>query len=185
VVASATELRDLTSYAVALAAVGMVAGVIGWIAITRSRLASTRIGGAVTGIVGRLSSGAGALRHVGSAFAFLGLTAVLATTAILVAWTVLQAVGVQLSPIQTVLFLSGIALSLAIPAAPGALGTYEFVGVAIVTGLGYTPEQGLATILLMRIITTFPPALIGLVSIWALHVRPDAIAGSADAEPAE
>jgi uncharacterized membrane protein YbhN (UPF0104 family) len=180
VVASATELRELTRYAVALAAVGMVAGVFGWIAITRSRLASTRIGGAVTGIVGRLSSGAGALRHVGSAFAFLGLTAVLATTAILVAWTVLQAVGVQLSPIQTVLFLSGIALSLAIPAAPGALGTYEFVGVAIVTGLGYTPEQGLATILLMRIITTFPPALIGLVSIWALHVRPDAIAGSAE-----
>jgi hypothetical protein len=185
VVASATELRELTSFAVALAVVGMAGGVIGWIAITRSRLASTRIGGAVTGIVGRLSSGAGALRHVGSAFAFLGLTAVLATTAILVAWTVLQAVGVQLSPIQTVLFLSGIALSLAIPAAPGALGTYEFVGVAIVTGLGYTPEQGLATILLMRIITTFPPALIGLVSIWALHVRPAAIAGSADAEPAE
>ena len=90
----------------------------------------------------------------------------------------LQAVGVNLSPIQTVLFLSGIALSLAIPAAPGAIGTYEFVGVAIITGLGYTPEQGLATILLMRIITTFPPALIGLVSIWALHVRPDAIAHS-------
>jgi hypothetical protein len=32
----------------------------------------------------------------------------------------------------------------------------------------------------MRIITTFPPALIGLVSIWALHVRPGAIAGSAE-----
>jgi hypothetical protein len=180
VVASATELRELTRFAVALGAGGLIAGVVGWVAITRSRLATTRIGGAVTGIVGRLSSGAGALRHVGSAFAFLGLTAVLATTAILVAWTVLQAVGVQLSPIQTVLFLSGIALSLAIPAAPGALGTYEFVGVAIVTGLGYTPEQGLATILLMRIITTFPPALIGLVSIWALHVRPGAIAGSAE-----
>ena len=82
-----------------------------------------------------------------------------------------QAVGIELSPIQAVLFLSGIALSLAIPAAPGAIGTYEGVGVAIITGLGYTPEQGLATILLMRMVTTFPPALIGLVSIWALHVE--------------
>ena len=180
VVASSSEFQELTGIAIALVVVGLVAGVIGWIALTRTRLATTRIGGVVTGIVGRLSSGAGALRHAGSAIAFFGLTVVLATTAILVAWTVLQAVGVELSPIETVLFLSGIALSLAIPAAPGALGTHELFGVAIITGLGYTPEQGLATIFLMRIITTFPPALIGLVSIWALHVRPDAIAGSAE-----
>jgi uncharacterized membrane protein YbhN (UPF0104 family) len=149
---------------------------VGWLAISRSALASTRAATAITGIVRRLSAGAGAFRRSGSAAAFLGLTALLATTATLVAWAVLQAVGVNLSPIQTVLFLSGIALSLAIPAAPGAIGTYEFVGVAIVTGLGYTAEQGLATILLMRILTTFPPALLGLVSIWALHVRPGAIA---------
>ncbi len=180
VVASASELQALTGYAVLFAIAGVVVAVIGWIAISRSALASTRIATVVAGIVRRVSAGAGALRHVRSATSFLGLTAVLTTTAILVAWTVLQAVGVQLSPIQTVLFLSGIALSLAIPAAPGALGTYEFVGVAIITGLGYTPEQGLATILLMRIVTTFPPALIGLVSIWALHVRPESIAESAE-----
>ncbi len=181
VVASASELLALTGYAVVLVVGGLVAAGVGWIAISSSALASTRIATAVTGLVRRLSAGAGALRRVGPALSFLGLTAVLVTTAILVAWTVLQAVGVNLSPIQAVLFLSGIALSLAIPAAPGALGTYEFVGVAIITGLGYTPEQGLATILLMRIVTTFPPALIGLVSIWALHVRPDAIAESAEA----
>jgi conserved hypothetical protein len=185
VVASASELRALTGFAVLLVVGGLLVAVIGWIAISRSALASTRIATATAGIVRRLSAGAGALRHVRSAMSFLGLTGVLATTAILVAWAVLQAVGVNLSPIQAILFLSGIALSLAIPAAPGALGTYEFVGVAIVTGLGYTPEQGLATILLMRIITTFPPALIGLVSIWALHVRPDAIAESEEAPVSE
>ncbi len=185
VVASASELQALTGFAVALGMAGLVAAAVGWLAITRSRLASTRIGTLITGLVSRLSAGAGAFRHAASAAAFLGLTALLATSAILVAWTILQAVGVRLSAIETVLFLSGIALSLAIPAAPGALGTYEFVGVAIITGLGFTAEQGLATILLMRIITTFPPALIGLVSIWALHVRPDAITGSAEAEPTE
>lgn len=185
VVASASELQALTGFAVLLAVGGLVSAVIGWIAISKSALASTRIATAITGIARRLSAGAGALRHVRSAISFFGLTAVLTTTAILVSWTVLQAVGVKLSPIQTVLFLSGIALSLAIPAAPGALGTYEFVGVAIITGLGYTPEQGLATILLMRIVTTLPPALIGLVSIWAMHVRPDAIAESAEAPVGE
>lgn len=175
VVVSASELRDLTSYAVVLAVVGLVGAVVGWVAVTRTALAQTRLGSFASDLLGRLSAGAGALKRFPTAAGFVGLTVLLAGTATLVAWTVLRAVGVELSPIQTVLFLSGIALSLAIPAAPGALGTYEFVGVAIITGLGYTPEQGLATILLMRIVTTFPPAILGLVSIWALHVRPDAI----------
>jgi uncharacterized protein (TIRG00374 family) len=185
VVASASELRNLTVYAVALVGAGLIAAIVGWLAITRTPLATTRVATAILGVLRRLSAGAGAFRHGGSAASFLLLTALLATTATLVAWSVLQAVGVNLSPIQTVLFLSGIALSLAIPAAPGAIGTYEFVGVAIITGLGYTPEQGLATILLMRILTTFPPAIIGLVSIWALHVRPGAIAESAEAPATE
>ncbi len=185
VVASASELRNLTVYAVALVVAGLVAAAVGWLAITRSALASTRVAQAILGIVRRLSAGAGAFHHTGPSASFLALTALLATTATLVAWAVLQAVGVALNPVQTVLFLSGIALSLAIPAAPGAIGTYEFVGVAIITGLGYTPEQGLATILLMRILTTFPPALIGLVSIWALHVRPGAIAASSADSAAE
>jgi hypothetical protein len=179
-VAGAAELQALTVYVVVLAVGGLVVAWVGWVAISRSALASTRIATTIAGIVRRLSAGAGALRHVRSAAAYFGLTAVLTTTSIVVAWTVLQAVGVNLSPIQAVLFLSGIALSLAIPAAPGALGTYEFVGVAIITGLGYTPEQGLASILLMRIVTTFPPALIGVGAIWALHVRPGAIAESAE-----
>lgn len=183
VVASTSQLRELTGYAIGLTILGLAGGMIGWFALSRSALSTTRAGTAVLSIVRRLAAGGGAFRQAGSAAAFLGLTAVLATTASLVAWSVLQAVGVHVSPIQAVLFLSGIALSLAIPAAPGAIGTYEFVGTAIVTGLGYTPEQGLATILLMRVITTFPPALIGLVSIWALHVRPSAIAASRDASP--
>lgn len=180
VVAGAAELQALTGYAVVLAAAALIVAVVGWVVISRSALASTRAATVIAGVVRRVSAGAGALRHVRSAVSFLGLTAVLTTTAILVAWAVTQAVGLTLSPIQTVLFLSGIALSLAIPAAPGAIGTYEFVGVAIITGLGYTPEQGLATILLMRIVTTFPPALIGVGSIWALHVRPGAIVHSAE-----
>lgn len=184
VVAGAAELQALTGYAVVLVAIGLLVAVVGWVVVSQSALAATRVAALITGLVRRVSAGAGALRHAGSAASFLGLTAILTTTAILVAWAVTQAVGVHLSPIQTILFLSGIALSLAIPAAPGAIGTYEFVGVAIITGLGYTPEQGLATILLMRIVTTFPPALIGVGAIWALHVRPGSIVQSAETDAA-
>ena len=125
---------------------------------------------------------------------YLGLTAAATVTAILVAWSVSRAVGVELSPVETVLLISTVALSLAIPAAPGSLGTYEFVGVTVLTGLGHSPEQALATILLMRIVSTVPPALAGFVSAFVLHVRPRSLvepgkanAGllTADAEPAD
>ena len=180
IVAGAAELQALTGYVLLLGVAGLTVAVVGWIAISRSIFASTRLATLIVGLVHRVSAGAGALRHTGSAAAFLGLTVLLATTATLVAWTVAEAVGVHLTPIQAVLFLSGIALSLAIPAAPGAIGTYEFVGTSILTGLGYPAEQGLATILLMRIVSTFPPALIGVVAIWALHVRPGSIVDPAE-----
>jgi uncharacterized protein (TIRG00374 family) len=179
-VATASELQALTGYAILLVGAGLAVAVVGLVVITRPAFASTRIAILVTGLVRRVSAGAGAFRKPRAAAAFVGLTVLLATTDTIVAWTVAQAVGVHLSPIETVRFLSGLARSLAIPAAPGALGTYEFVGVAIITGLGYTPEQGLATILLMRILTTFPPALLGVVSIWALHVRPGSIMDTAE-----
>lgn len=182
IIVSATELRALTGYVLGLGAVGIVVLAVGWLVIARSPMASTRVAALFMNVIGRVSAGAGALRHATSAVAFGALTVILATTATLVAFVVSQSVGIRLSPIQTVLFLSGIALSLAIPAAPGAIGTYEAVGVAIVSALGYTPEQGLATIFLMRVITTFPPALIGVGSILALHVRPSVIAASAESE---
>jgi uncharacterized membrane protein YbhN (UPF0104 family) len=171
-VAGIAEPGALTAYGIAVVAGGTVVALVGWHLVSRSALAGTRIGAVIVQVVRRLSAGGGALRHPASATTFLALTAAAALTALLVAWTVSRAVGVQLSPLETVLFLSTIALSLAIPAAPGSLGTYEFVGVTILTSLGYSPEQGLATILLMRLVATVPQAITGLVSAFVLHVRP-------------
>jgi uncharacterized membrane protein YbhN (UPF0104 family) len=182
VVAGIAEAGALTTYGVAFAVGGTVVALAGWLILSRSAVARTGAGAAVTSIVQRLSAGGGALREVWSAAGYLALTATAATTAVLVTWTVAQAVGVRLGPFQVVLFLSLIALSLAIPAAPGSIGTYEFVGLTVLTSLGYSPEQGLATILLMRLVSTFPPALAGLVSAWVIHVRPQTILASADAQ---
>lgn len=180
VVAGIAELRELALFAALAGIVGVVGLGIAWLTLSRSAVGATRAGTMVSGLARRLAAGAGALTSVRGAIAVTGLTWTAAGTAILVAWAVSSAVGVDLTPAQVVLFMSGIALSLAIPAAPGSLGTYEFVGVSIVTGLGFSPEQGLATILLMRILTTFPPALAGLVSLWALQVRPGALVSGVD-----
>lgn len=180
--AGIAEPGALTVYGLVVAAGGAVVALAGWHLLSRSALSGRRIAAAIVQLVRRVSAGGGALRHASSAAAFVGLTGAATMTAILVAWSVSQAVGVQLSALQTVLFLSTIALSLAIPAAPGSLGTYEFAGVTIFTSLGYSPEQGLATIILMRLVSTVPPALAGLVSAWILHIRPRTIVEPAEAK---
>jgi uncharacterized membrane protein YbhN (UPF0104 family) len=173
-------LALLSSVIVAAGIAGLIALGIFLAIITRPRVRATRIGALVFGFIGRIAVGGGALTTLRGASTVLLLTAACTTTAILVAWAVSNAVGLDLAPIEVVLFLSGIALSLAIPAAPGALGTYEFVGTAIVTSLGYPAELGLATILLMRFITVFPPAIAGLVSLFVLDVRPGDIMHAAE-----
>ena len=187
VAAGIQQLRELAVFAIAAGIAGLIALGIFLVILTRPRVRATKLGALVFGFVGRIAVGGGALTTVRGALTVLLLTAACTTTAILVAWAVSNSVGLDLAPVEVVLFLSGIALSLAIPAAPGALGTYEFVGTAIVTSLGYPAELGLATILLMRFITVFPPALAGLVSLFVLDVRPGDIvhaAESADEVPA-
>ena len=184
-VARIAELNQLALFVVVAGAGGLVALAVGWFVLTRTGIATTRVGELVLGIVGRVAAGAGALTTVRGAASIVGMTWLLAGTACLVAWAVSNALGMALSPPQVVLFLSGIALSLAIPAAPGAIGTYEFVGKTIIVTLGFSAEQGLATILLMRLLTTVPPALAGLISLVVLHVRPSSIVHASEGdEPA-
>ena len=163
---------DLVVVGTIAAGAGVVGLVVAWFLLVRTRLGSSRAGVLVAGLAARVGAGANALRSPRPAATVVALTGLMTTTAVLVAASVTGAVGLDLSPIEVVLFLSGVALSLAIPAAPGAIGTYEFVGVTIITSLGYSPEQGLATILLMRVLTTLPPVLLGVVSVWVLQVRP-------------
>lgn len=174
-VAGIAELGALTAYGVAITAGGTAAALVAWYVLSRTSLAPTRIATAVAGLIRRLSASAGALRDGRSARRFLVLTAAATSTAILVAWAVPRSVGVELGPIEATLFLSALGLSLAIPAAPGSLGTYEFVGVTVLTGLGHSPEQGLAAMLLMRLVVTLPPVFSGVGSASILHIRPRSI----------
>jgi uncharacterized membrane protein YbhN (UPF0104 family) len=79
--------------------------------------------------------------------------------------------GLPLNPIQWAFVIGVLALSTAIPAAPGSLGTYEFAGVTALGILGIGPSQALAATVLIHVIAALPPALIGLVATLLLHVR--------------
>jgi uncharacterized membrane protein YbhN (UPF0104 family) len=168
---------ELVVIGVVVVAVGIAGVGAAWIVLDRSRVGSSRIGSLARTAVTRIGGGAAPLRDARRFARFACLTAVVTMMALLVAWTVTRSVGLDLTPTELALFVSAVALSLAIPAAPGAIGTYEFVGVAVLTSLGSSPELALATMLLMRMITTLPLIGAGIVSLWALQLRPSALVG--------
>ncbi len=183
-VAGIAAVRTLAIYALVLAVAGVAAVGLGWWLVARTSLGRTSPGLLVRDLAARLSAGMAAARTVSGAASIVLTTLAAAGTAILVAWLVSGSVGIALSLVEATLFMSALALSLAIPAAPGSLGTYEFVGVVVLTALGHSAERAFATIVLMRAVSTFPPIALGIISTWALHLRPAAIletAGTASA----
>ena len=155
----------------AVAVVGSV-GLAGMIVIVRrTGVLRPRLGALVADLWARLVAGTVALRSPRGATAVAALTVVAFGVAVVAFAVVARSLGVVLSPAQTVLAMGAVALSMAIPAAPGSLGTYEFVGVAVLTSLGVSPELALATILLVHLVATLPPALAGLLVAWHLHFR--------------
>jgi len=169
---------SLAATAVALGAVAIVGavGLAGIILVVRwTGLLRTRLGTLVADLWARLMAGTNALRSARGAATIGVLTVVAFGVAVVSFAVVARSLGVVLSPAQATLAMGAVALSMAIPAAPGSLGTYEFVGVSVLTSFGISAELALATILLVHMIATLPPALAGLFAAWHLHFRVGAI----------
>lgn len=172
-VSASTGLGELVTTAIiGVAAAGML-GLLAWAVLSRTRVGRSRVGSLVRSALARVGGGTSALHEPRRLTAFLVFTGMVTGTSLLVTWLVTIAVGLPLAPMEVALLISGVALALAIPAAPGGLGTYEFVGTTVIASLGHAPELGLATVLLMRLLTTVPPVLVGALTALVLHVRVD------------
>jgi hypothetical protein len=132
-------------------------------------------------VLERVLKGSEALRSPAGFATTAVLTAAAFGSAVVTFWLIARAAGVELSPAQSALAMGGVALSTSIPAAPGSIGTYEFVGLTILVAFGLTPEIALAIVVLVHLVATLPVAIAGLVAAWQLHFRISEIA--ADAEP--
>ena len=119
----------------------------------------------------RVGEGAAVLRRPRGAALILGLTIVPFGVAVCTFGAVSGALGLPLDPVQWAFVLGVLALSTAIPAAPGSLGTYEFAGVTALGILGIGSSQALAATVLIHVIAALPPALLGLAATLVLHVR--------------
>ena len=168
------EARPLLETARLLALIG-AAGVLGLalaVLVThRTAVAATRVAGLVRALIARLAEGLEALRQPTNVVIFAFLTVVAFFVAAAALLVVADALGIALSPQQGVLVMGALALSTAIPAAPGSIGTYEFVGLTTLTGLGVAPEPAIALVVLVHLVATLPPALAGLASTAILHLR--------------
>ena len=132
-------------------------------------------------LVERVLDGARALQTI-VGFAEVSLLTIVAFGCAVVTFTIVgTAAGANLSIPQYALAMGAVALSTSIPAAPGSIGTYEFVGLTILVALGLSPELALAVVVLVHLVTTLPLALAGLVATWQLHFRVGEIV--ADAQP--
>ena len=180
------EARPLLETARLVAIVGAI-GVLG-LAVTllvthRSRVATTRGGGVVRTVLARLGEGlTGARTPVGFAV-FVGLSVLAFAVAVAALFAIATALGVGLTVPQATLVMGALALSTAIPAAPGSIGTYEFVGLTTLTGIGVAPEPAIALVILVHLIATVPPALAGLTMTAVLHLNVFATSGTAEPGP--
>jgi uncharacterized membrane protein YbhN (UPF0104 family) len=163
----------------ALALVGFAGAGSAVLLARRTGILRTRIGALVTDVFARLAAGAVAIRDPRGAARVEMLTLLPFAVAVVAFDVVARAAGVELTPAQAALAMGGVALSTSVPAAPGSLGTYEFVGVTILVSFGVPAEPALATVLLVHLIATLPTALVGLVAAWRLHFWFGAIAPDA------
>lgn len=74
---------------------------------------------------------------------------------------------------QAGIVIAAVTLSTAIPAGPASIGTYEFVGMTVLSTMGFTPEESLMAVGLLHGIATLTPACIGAASLWLMGVRLD------------
>jgi uncharacterized membrane protein YbhN (UPF0104 family) len=171
-----------TAAGLGVVAVGGIAGLALLGVLARwAGVHETRVGRVVSDILARLAVGAVALRRPATLAAVIGLTILPFAVGIVTFAVVARAVGVDLTPAQSALAYGAVSLSFSIPAAPGSVGTYEFVGVTVLTAYGVTPEVALATVLLVHVLVTVTTSLAGLVAAWQLHFRVGAIADTARA----
>jgi len=181
VVARGSEIAGSAAMLAAAVAVGLAVAVTIAVVVHRSGFLSRRWGQRVRQVLARVAEGGAALRARRGIAAVLVLTLVPFAVAICTFGAIVTAVGLPLGFAECALVLGVLALSTAIPAAPGSLGTYEFVGVTALGILGVEPSAALAATVLVHVVATLPPALLGLAATLVLHVRVSDLEGASRA----
>jgi len=170
---------DLASTAIVLSLVAIVGLIALAVVLVWIRRPGEGLRGRLRDLLDRVLVGLTALRSPTALSLAIVLTIAAFAMSVASFATVVASAGVDLSFGQAALVMGGLALSTSIPAAPGSLGTYEFVGLTILTTIGVDADVALAIVVVIHITATLPLALAGLAAAWQLHFRVSEITSEA------
>ena len=174
------SMGTLGAAASTLVLIAAIGGLVVLATLVVARRVPGRIALFVRGVMERLVDGADYLRTPRGIAIILAATLVAFGMAAVEFWIIAAATGVDLTWQMAAFAMGSVALSTAVPAAPGSIGTYEFVGSTVLTLLGVDPAKALAVTVLVHLVIALTPGAVGLVSMWRLGFR----VGQISAEPA-
>lgn len=147
--------------------------------LQRSSIGRTPLGLRIRDYGSLAARGASALREPHHAARVLALSLASFVLAIGILQASAWSLSMTLTLWQAGLVIAAVTLSTAIPAGPASIGTYEFVGMTVLSTMGFTPEESLMAAGLLHAIATLTPALIGGASLWLMGMSPNVQRGRA------
>ena len=163
-------MSQTLSAGVLLAAAG-VAGLVAAMLVLRSPVVgTTRVGRFLHDHGARFLAGGRALRRGRSLALVVALTVCAFGLATAIFSIVAAASGLAVPLWQSALVIAAVTLSTAIPSGPASVGTYEFVGVTLMTAMGHPAEPSLLCVALVHVVALVPASLIGLAAMWGMGI---------------
>jgi uncharacterized protein (TIRG00374 family) len=131
------------------------------------------VGQRLQGIVERFIDGLSIFRSGKQALFTFALTAVIWGVEAISVWLVMTSLGLTLPWIASLLLVVVLSLSFIIPAAPGAVGTYEFFAVTALTPFAVEHTQAVGLAFVLHAVSYLTSTVLGLACLWAenLSVR--------------
>ena len=124
------------------------------------------------GLMASLLEGLDALRSTRVAWRIWGWSLLYWGLVTAVNWLVIQATGLPLPALASLALLFVLQIGVRVPASPGNIGVYDFLGVVTLALFGLEKSAALGVTLLLHLVTYLPPSLVGVVYLWWANAWP-------------
>lgn len=136
------------------------------------RLRRPQLGRRVVGLLQSFADGLHAVRSMRQMSVLAGLTAATWFVEVALVWACARALGLPIELWHGTVIAAVLGLGLMVPAAPGYVGSYEFICVSVGAMFALSGEQALALALVMHAGVLLMTTVYGLVSLAATALNP-------------
>ena len=145
-----------------------LASAVGVLALRHRIVRGSRLGAILHDHGGHFLAGARSLTRPSDLARVVLLTLCSFGLAVVIFEAVAAGVGLPVPLWQAAVLIAAVTLSTAIPAGPASIGPYEFVGMTLMTSMGYAPETSLLCVALVHVAALVPATLMGLGFMWVM-----------------